>query len=53
MSSPTPGQEFGKIENSLCTFKQYGPEADNGENPQKSEIWITLKAGLHQDDPAL
>src|ERR1700690_4066856 len=52
MSSPAPGHEFGKIEYSLCTPKQYGLGADDSENPQKSEIRVP-RGRLQRDDPAL
>src|SRR5271170_1696006 len=53
MSSPAPGQEFGKVENSLCILEQYGPGIDDSENPQKSEICVTRGPQLQRDDPAL
>ena len=51
MSSPAPGQEFGKVENSLCTFGQYGPEIDGCGNPQMGEVCVTPGAGYSEMIP--
>src|ERR1700693_3420000 len=52
ISSPVPGQEFGKVENSLCTFEQYGPGANAGEN-LKRVIFASPRGELQRDDPTL